>query len=215
MTIRGHRADHQMPVAGGSAADVEVHAEEAGDRVQRQGTRGQHGQRAHDVVGAWPSAEKCICTATSAECSSRRTCVSAFDVLQHVARATRNSSRSRGAPGRSTAIRPVRRSTPAPWRCAGPRRSLQHMVQRVARIEQRRQSPKRLRVEQAACSMVQVARQQAAQFQVAVDHVVDHAQHQVRPGCRGRRPLPRCRRRWRPAPQRGEDRAPRSRSGAR
>ena len=48
--------DREGDPEAGRAVDqrqaLEVHAEEAGHQVERQEDRGQHGQRAHDVVGA-------------------------------------------------------------------------------------------------------------------------------------------------------------------
>ena len=53
-------------------------------------------------------------------------------------------------------------------------------MQRVARVEQQLPAVEAAaRVEQLLLQVVELPRQQAAQLEVAVDHVVDHAQHQV------------------------------------
>ena len=106
----------------------------------------------------------------------------ALDVLQHVARAhAQQLALALGGLG----LRPSGHSSSASIhstapRCAGLRRCLRAGAARCATPAARCQSLKAaLRVEQLLLQVAELARQQAAQVEVAVDHVVHHAQHQV------------------------------------
>lgn len=94
----------QMPVAEDQRQGVEVHAEEAGDQVQRQEHGRQHGQRAHDVVGAMAQRREVhLHRDLGRMLEPAHVRQHAFDVFVNVARAQAQQFALRGAPGWASA----------------------------------------------------------------------------------------------------------------
>ncbi len=147
----------------------------------------------------WLCTEKCICTAVSVLCSSRRTWCTTRSMCSSTSRLrtlSRSSSRSRRV-SRARPRCPARRSSPA-WRCAGLRRFRRACAATGARRAAMFQLSKRARgLEQLGLPVVELAREFAPQLQVAVHHVVDERAASGRPElvgrrARGRRPRVSC-----------------------
>ena len=161
---------------------VEVHAKKPGDQVQWQENGREHGQGAHDVVGAVAQGREVhLHRGLSAVLQPAHVAQHAFHVLQHVAR-THAQQFALSAGVLVGFFGPlVQRVDPLLHSAALVLADVFEHVERVARVQQHRPVVKAAAwIEQLLLQIAQLARQQAAQVQVAVDHVVEHAQHQVR-----------------------------------
>ena len=160
---------------------VKVHSKETGDQIQRQKDGGQRGQRSHDVVGsASLHAEVDLHSSLGALFQTAHMVDHALDVLQHVAAThlqqltlARLLRRLRVGPG-------FQRLNPVLQRGTLVFADFVQVVQREPRVQQRVPVIEtRAWVDQLVLPMVKLMGQGAAQFQKAVHHLVDDAQHQV------------------------------------
>ena len=169
----------------------EIHPKEPGDQVQRQEDGGQHRQRAHDVVGAAAlHAEVNLHRRLGTLLQAAHVVHYALNMLQHVAAAhlqqvslARLLRRLRVGPSFDGLDPVLQRSTLV----------LAHLIQVVqgqAGVQQRVPVIKaRARVDQLVLPMVKLMGELPAQFQKAINHLVDDAQHQV---CRAGRQSSAC-----------------------
>eukprot|EP01136_Pigoraptor_vietnamica_P008595 Opistho-1_new@44104 len=157
--------------------EVEVHAKNAGNQVQRQEHGGERGEHPHHVVGAVGGGRKMhLDRRLQRLLQPLHVRQHALDVLDGVARA---DLQHLALHHRKVVL--VQGLQPLGQRGALVFAHLLQLVQRVAAVQQRLPvGETRARVEQFRLPAVELAGEAAAQLQVAVDHAVDDAQHQLR-----------------------------------
>ena len=161
--------------------ELEIHAKNTGNQVQRQKHGGQHGQRAHDLVGAVAlRVEVHLHRSLGALLQPAHVVDHTLNVLQHIAAAHVQQfalvplgSGAGGRPG-FQGFYPVLQGGALVFT------DLIELMQRQPGVQQRAPVVETgAGVKQLRLPVVQLVREFAPQVQVAVHHMVDDAQHQV------------------------------------
>ncbi|KAF5275796.1 hypothetical protein FQA39_LY18612 [Lamprigera yunnana] len=173
---------HQKPLLV-TSDELEVHAEHAGDQVQRQEDGGQHGQRAHDVVGAVAlQREVHLHGGFGGFVLRRRWCTNSVRWFGARRGAPLlSSSTSRSPAGLLAGGQPSSASIQScTGGAAGLRTARQAGVQRDAALQQRRPVDGACAgAQQLDLPVVELAREFAPHVQVVVHDEVDDAQHHI------------------------------------